>query len=104
MPIVYIAIDAKNEKVPELYDLIDYFDYVYELNDTNVNNYVNNLSLKINMKQRFIVDKNIDHYTDILLNLGKMKSGNVLIIANKNYFDLVLPNLIKDDWETGNLN
>lgn len=104
MPIVYISIDAPNKKLFELYELIDYFDYVYELNDSNVHDFTNNLSLGIRMSRRFIVNHNVKEYNDIILTLSSlMKSGNVLIIANKNYFDLVLPGFMKDDWGTTGL-
>jgi len=104
MPIVYISIDAPNKKLFELYELVDYFDYVYELDDSDVHDFTNNLGLGIRMNRRFIVNNNLQEYNDILLTINSlMKSGNVLIVGNKNYFDLILPGFMKDDWETNGL-
>ena len=100
MPIVYIDVHAENKNIRDLYDLIDYFDFVFELDDKEVRDYTNQLSSKIHMPYSFVIQNNLESYNDILARISNMRSGNVLIAANKNYFDLILPGFMKDDWGT----
>ena len=100
MPIVYIDIHAENKTIRDLYDLVDYFDFVFELDDKEVREYTNDLSSKINMPNSFVIQNNLETYSDILARISNLRSGNVLIVANKNYFDLILPGFMKDDWNT----
>jgi len=105
MPIVFISPDCMNTKLNEIHNLIDEFDYVYSGTSeacTNMSDFIYNSIFCEHVFSTYLLDiencsrQNYNH----VMNQFSIETGNVLIIAEKSYFNTLKKDWISEEWDT----
>jgi hypothetical protein len=105
MPIVFLSPDCRNDNLKDLPEIVDAFDFVFTSTDQDSQDLCDTVSEKIPCMHLFTTEYlDMDHCSvlsfNIVMQKFSLRSGSVLIIASKKYFNSLMPNFMNNDWQT----
>ena len=105
MPIVFLSPECKNEKLSELEELIPAFDFVFTSENEACQDLCDLIAEKIPCMHLFSTEKlNLRECSrenfNTVVNKFSLRTGSVLIIAQKEYFNILIPGFMTDEWQT----
>jgi len=103
MPIVFVSPECC--KIKELAEIIYVFDYVFTSEDPACQNLCDDIQDEISSIHMYTSSfLNIENCSkenfNSVMNYFSLKTGSVLIIAEKRYFNTLIPGFMKDEWQT----
>ena len=105
MPIVFLSPDCKNNNLNELPEIINAFDFVFTSENEACQDLCDLVAEKIPCMHLFTTEKlNVSECSkenfNSVVNKFSLRTGSVLIIALKEYFNILIPEFMKDEWQT----
>jgi len=106
MPIVFVSPEGTNEKIGQLVELVDEFDFIYHANTDDCAAITECFMDYIPSKVIASADLQLPNAREKLfriMNRITIDSGNILIVAHRDFFNELSPQFMKEDWESINI-
>lgn len=107
MPIVFAS--PGNQNLHELHELVPAFDFVFTSNDEACQELCDDITEDIPCNHMFTAEKLDYEFCSVkswnaVMSRFSLASGHVLIIAQKEYFNTLIPGFMDNEWETRSFN
>jgi hypothetical protein len=105
MPIVFLSPNCKNKNLKDLPEIVNAFDFVFTSTTEESQELCDTISETIPCLHLYTTEYLDDENCSVLnfntvMQKFSLRSGSVLIIASKQYFNTLMPQFMSDDWQT----